>query len=78
MGKVRINRSKRTTSKVWLAITLALSFAALFSCIWRGLETAAVGITVMIPAVYGAYVGVGHMDLRQSMTGYPEMEPHDP
>lgn len=38
---------------------------ALFFALWQGLETAAVGITVMIPAVYGAYVGVGHMDFRQ-------------
>ncbi|MER8421852.1 hypothetical protein NKG95_28945 [Mesorhizobium sp. M1423] len=66
-------RSKRRTSKFWLAVTLALSFIALFSCIWRGLETAAVGITVMIPAVYGAYVGVGHMDYRQSL-GQPEQQ----
>lgn len=66
--------SRRRTSKFWLAVTLVLSFVALFLSLWRGLETAAVGITVMIPAVYGAYVGVGHMDLRQTLNG-PSYDP---
>ncbi len=66
-----MSRSRRRTSKFWLAATLILSFVALFLSLWRGLETAAVGITVMIPAVYGAYVGVGHMDLRQTLNGGP-------
>lgn len=70
-----MTRSKRRTSKFWLAVTLALSFIALFSCIYRGLETAAVGITVMIPAVYGAYVGVGHMDFRQAISNI-QQEPY--
>lgn len=41
------------------------AIAALYMALWLRLETAAVGITVMIPAVYGAYVGIGHMDYRQ-------------
>jgi len=56
-----------------LAVCLVLSFTALFASIAMRLETAAVGITVMIPAVYGAYVTIGHMDLRQATAE----EPHD-
>ncbi|RVH83229.1 hypothetical protein CN074_25095 [Sinorhizobium medicae] len=66
-----MSRSKRKTSKLWLGVTLIVSFVALFLSLWRGLETAAVGITVMIPAVYGAYVGVGHMDFRQAISNFP-------
>ncbi len=62
-----MSRSKRRTSKFWLGATLVISFAALFLALWTRLETAAVGVTVMIPAVYAAYVGVGHMDYRQTL-----------
>lgn len=70
---MRPKRSRRKTSKFWLAVTLLVSFAALFMALWFHLETAAAAITVMIPAVYGAYVGVGHMDLRQ----YNKQEPQE-
>lgn len=70
-------RSKRRTSKFWLGITLVVSFTALFLALWFRLETAAVGITVMIPAVYGAYVGVGHMDFRHALSSIPLGGPPD-
>lgn len=69
-------RSKRKTSKVWLGISMSLSFIALFVALWLKLETAAVGITVLIPAIYGAYVGVGHMDYRQVLSNTPTPEPY--
>ncbi|RVP74862.1 hypothetical protein [Sinorhizobium medicae] len=72
-----MSRSKRKTSKLWLGVTLIVSFVALFLSLWRGLETAAVGITVMIPAVYGAYVGVGHMDFRHAISNFPIGGPPD-
>lgn len=65
-----VGRSKRRTSKFWLATGMTLSFVALFACIYNGLETAAVGITVMIPAIFTAYVGVGHMDYRQVLQNH--------
>lgn len=61
-------RSRRRTSKFWLAVTLLVSFGSLIGCIYQGLETLGCGITVMIPAVYTAYVSVGHMDLRQTLS----------
>jgi uncharacterized membrane protein YhhN len=59
-------RSKRRTSKFWLGVLLVTSIVALFYSLYQSLETATVGITVMIPAIYGAYVGVGHLDYRQA------------
>lgn len=71
---VRPKYSRRRTSKFWLAVSLLVSFVALFMALWLRLETAAAAITVMIPTVYGAYVGVGHMDLRHIMQqGPPEI-----
>ncbi|PQZ43363.1 hypothetical protein CQ059_05375 [Brucella pseudogrignonensis] len=67
--------SRRRTSKFWLAVTLLVSFTALFMALWFRLETAAAAITVMIPAVYGAYVGIGHMDYRQTFNKSPEDYP---
>ncbi|RVB05696.1 hypothetical protein [Mesorhizobium sp. M7A.F.Ca.CA.004.02.1.1] len=64
--------SRRYTSKVWLAVCLVLSFVALFFSLFKGLETASVGITVMIPAVFGFYVTIGHMDLKEALTNPQE------
>lgn len=64
-------RSRRRTSKFWLGVLLVTAIAALFYALYQGLETAAVGVTIMIPAVYGAYVGVGHMDYREANSTDP-------
>jgi hypothetical protein len=55
---------------------MVLSFAALFACIYQGLETAAVGVTDMIPAIYTAYVGVGHMDFRKVLSSHLPEPPY--
>lgn len=77
MGPLEVKQkaSRRRTSKFWLAVTLLVSFTALFMALWFHLETAAAAITVMIPAVYGAYVGVGHMDYRQFLNKEPQDYP---
>jgi hypothetical protein len=67
-------RSTRKTSKLWLGVSMVLSWAAMASCIYLKLETAAVGITVLIPAMYTAYTTIGHMDYRQSLSNTPEPE----
>lgn len=67
--------SRRRTSKFWLAVTLLVSFAALFMALWLRLETAAAAIVAIIPTTYGAYVGVGHLDLRRIINKGPEDYP---
>jgi hypothetical protein len=69
---VAVKHSRRFTSKVWLAVCLLMSFAALGFALFKGLETASVGITVMIPAIFGFYVTIGHMDLKQALTNPQE------
>jgi hypothetical protein len=56
---------------------MVLSWIALFVAIALKLETAAVGITVLIPAMYTAYTTIGHMDYRNylSNTQSPETVP---
>jgi hypothetical protein len=54
---------------------MVLSWAALGVSLWLKLETAAVGITVLIPAMYTAYTTIGHMDYRANLSNTQSPEP---
>jgi len=54
---------------------MVLSWLALFATIALKLETAAVGITVLIPAMYTAYTTIGHMDYRSALSNTLTPEP---
>ncbi|TCR92585.1 hypothetical protein EV561_10118 [Rhizobium sp. BK376] len=64
--------STRRTSKLWLGVSMVLSWVGLFVALYLKLETASVGITVLIPAMYTAYTTIGHMDFRQTLSSQPE------
>ncbi len=68
------HRSTRRTSKFWLAVSMVLSWSSLFAAIALKLETTAVGITVLIPAMYTAYTTIGHMDLRATLSNIQSPE----
>ncbi|MGV1850161.1 hypothetical protein [Rhizobium rhizogenes] len=68
------SRSTRRTSKLWLGVAMVLSWIALFVAIGLKLETAAVGVTVLIPAMYTAYTTIGHMDYRQALSNIQSPE----
>lgn len=68
--------STRKTSKLWLGVAMVLSWIALFATIALKLETAAVGITVLIPAMFTAYTTIGHMDYRQLLSNTQSPEPY--
>ncbi|MBY5849784.1 hypothetical protein HFN51_04330 [Rhizobium leguminosarum] len=54
---------------------MVLSWIALFAALALKLETAAVGVTVLIPAMYTAYTTIGHMDYRQLLSNTQTPEP---
>ena len=67
-------RSTRKTSKFWLGVSMVLAWGTLCAALALKLETAAVGITVLIPAMYTAYTTIGHMDYRQTLSNITEPE----
>jgi hypothetical protein len=56
---------------------MVLSWSTLCAALALKLETAAVGITVLIPAMFTAYTTIGHMDYRTALsnTNSPEPQP---
>jgi hypothetical protein len=54
---------------------MVLSWGTLCAALALKLETAAVGITVLIPAMYTAYTTIGHMDYRSALSNTSSPEP---
>lgn len=58
--------SKRRTSKVILLVNTVLAWGLAFYSIYEGQAVAVVASSLaLIGSLYGAYVGVGHLDYRR-------------
>jgi len=59
-------RSKRRTSKVWLAINMVLVWIAIYLSIWTDQATTVVASGFgLVGTLYGVYTGIGHLDYRR-------------
>jgi hypothetical protein len=63
---VKITKSSRRTSKLFLLGNTGLAWGLAFYSLYTNQGTAAVASSLaLIGSLYGAYVGVGHMDYRR-------------
>ena len=70
-----VEKSTRRFSKTVATVNLALAWSAIFYSIYQGQATAiAVGAFGLIGTIYGAYVGVGHLDYRVAADAQKEVE----
>ncbi|QOV06116.1 holin class II [Rhizobium phage Pasto] len=61
--------SKRRTSKFVLLSNTALAWGLAFYGVSTGQATAVVASSLaLIASIYGAYVGIGHMDYRKALS----------
>lgn len=58
-------KSKRTTSKFWLAVNTTLGWIAIFYGIWTLQATTVVAPMIGLILHYSAYVLVGHLDFKR-------------
>lgn len=59
-------KSKRRTSKLWLAISMILAWGAIYLSIWTDQASAVVASGFgLVGTLYGVYTGVGHLDYRK-------------
>jgi len=62
-------RSRRKTSKMALCINTGLCWGVAFYSLYTGQGAAVVGSCLaLIGALYGSYVGVGHLDYRRLLS----------
>lgn len=61
-------RPTRTFSKRLVVVCVALAWAIMFYAVYSTQATVAVAGFTFIAGIGGAYMGVGHMDLRQLLS----------
>jgi len=71
-----LKQSSRKTSKLALAINTGLAWSLAFYSLFTGQGGAAVSYCLaLIGALYGSYVGIGHLDYRRFLVSlYPQEE----
>lgn len=73
-------RSKRRTSKLFLLANTVLAWGLAYYSLYTEQGSAAVASALaLIGSLYGAYVGIGHMDYRRFLHFFssPPEPPHD-
>lgn len=73
-------RSKRRTSKLFLLVNTVLAWGLAYYSLYTEQGNAAVASSLaLIGSLYGAYVGIGHMDYRRFLHFFssPSEPPND-
>jgi hypothetical protein len=69
------DKPSRTFSKRLVISCVVLAWLALFYSIYAGLDTVAVAGFTFIAGIGGAYMGIGHLDLRQLLAALGSQPP---